>query len=61
MPPHDEIKLPREYDTLHTGIALYDPNGGRIVDANERLEEIFGYTTEQLRELSVEMYTANTL
>jgi len=60
MPPHDEIKLPREYDTLHTGIALYDPNGGRIVDANERLEEIFGYTTEQLRELSVEMYTANT-
>lgn len=31
-----------------------------IFDANERFEAILGYTTEQLRERSVETYTANT-
>jgi len=55
-----ETRLRAAYDDLHVGIALYDPVTGAILDANERLESIFGVTTETLRELSVEMYTANT-
>jgi PAS domain S-box-containing protein len=53
-------ELPAEYDTLHVGIALYDPDEGAILDANERFETLLGYTTERLRDLSVEAYTANT-
>jgi PAS domain S-box-containing protein len=54
------IELPSEYNTLHIGIALYDPTGGTILDANERFETLLGYTTNQLRDLSIETYTANT-
>jgi PAS domain S-box-containing protein len=52
--------LPPEYDTLHTGIGLYDPMRGTLVNANERLETLLGYTTDQLRGLSMSRYTANT-
>ncbi|MEZ3164985.1 PAS domain-containing sensor histidine kinase [Halorubrum sp. RMP-47] len=47
-------------DTLHTGVAIYDAVSGTVLDANARLEEILGYTPNQLRELSVAEYTANT-
>ena len=54
------FELPSEYDALHIGVALYDPDAGTILDANERLEQILGYTVDQLRTLSVAEYTANT-
>lgn len=60
MSSQKEIKLPPEYNTLHIGIALYDPANGTILDTNERFETLFGYTTKQLRDLSIETYTANT-
>ncbi|WP_311170799.1 PAS domain-containing sensor histidine kinase [Halobellus ordinarius] len=60
MSSHDGAELPAEYDSLHTGIALYHPNEGTILDANERFERILGYTSERLRDLSVAAYTANT-
>ncbi|EMA69278.1 signal-transducing histidine kinase-like protein [Halorubrum kocurii JCM 14978] len=47
-------------DTLHTGVAIYDAVSGAVLDANARLEEILGYTSNQLRERSVTEYTANT-
>ena len=47
-------------DTLHTGVAIYDAVSGSVLDANARLEEILGYSSAQLRELSVDEYTANT-
>ena len=53
-------ELPSEYNSLHTGVALYDPNAGTVLDANKRLEQILGYTVDQLRDLSVTEYTANT-
>jgi len=53
-------ELSAEYDRLNVGIALYDPDTGRIADANDRLESVLGYTTGQLRTLSVDRYTANT-
>ena len=48
------------FDTLHTGVAIYDAVTGSVLDTNTRLEEILGYTSDQLRELSVAEYTANT-
>jgi len=54
------IDLPSEYDTLNIGIALYDPAEGTILDANECFETVLGYPTEQLCELAIETYTANT-
>jgi PAS domain S-box-containing protein len=53
-------RLPAEYETLHTGIALYNAATARIVAANERLESLFGYPTQELRRLSIKRYTANT-
>ena len=55
-----DITLPPEYETLYTGILLYDPETGTVLDANERSESLFGYTTPQLRSMSVERYSANT-
>ncbi|WP_435069432.1 PAS domain-containing sensor histidine kinase [Haloplanus sp. C73] len=60
MSSQERFELAPEHDTHHTGIALYDPTDGSILDANERLEAMFGYTTSQLRDLSVAEYTANT-
>lgn len=54
------IELPAEYETLQIGVALYEPADGTILDANEQFETLLGYTTEELRALSVEAYTANT-
>ncbi|AAV48037.1 MULTISPECIES: PAS domain-containing sensor histidine kinase [Haloarcula] len=52
--------LPAAYDALNIGIALYDPDSGAILDGNERLAEIFGYSVSELRERSISEYTANT-
>jgi PAS domain S-box-containing protein len=60
MPRQTEAELREAYDDLHVGVALYDPETGRVLDANERMEAIFGFTTAELRELSVGTYTANT-
>jgi len=45
---------------LHTGVAIYDPDSGAILDANERVERVLGYPLDRLRGLSVADYTANT-
>lgn len=60
MGSQTEIELPPEYETLHTAIMLYAPDSGAVLDANERAESLLGYTTTQLREISVERYSANT-
>ena len=60
MPLEDDFELPPEYRTLQVGIAVYDPNSGTILAANNQLETISGYTTEELRDLSIKDYTANT-
>jgi PAS domain S-box-containing protein len=60
MPCQPEAKRRVAYDDLHVGIAVYDPDTGAVLDANDRLESVFGFTTDELRELSVGAYTANT-
>jgi len=60
MPSQGEFELPPEYAALHVGIAVFDSNTGTVLAANNRVETIFGYTTEELRDLSITDYTANT-
>jgi PAS domain S-box-containing protein len=60
MASSDHATLSPVFDTLHTGVAIYDSVSGGILDANERVERILGYPPDQLRELSVAEYTANT-
>lgn len=60
MVSHQVDDLPPEYDILTVGVALYDPKKGKIVDTNNKLELIMGYPTNQLREIPIERYTANT-
>jgi len=56
-----DVTLPAEYETLQTGIVLYDPETGAILDANERAQSLFGYEVTELRSISVERYSANTV
>lgn len=60
MASEQRTELPSAYGTLQVGIAVYDPETGTILDANERLESMTGYTTDELREIPIERYTANT-
>ncbi|GAB6861831.1 ATP-binding protein [Haloplanus litoreus] len=60
MQRQTEVGLRAAYDDLHVGVALYDPDTGTVLDANDRLESMFGFPTAELRELSVGTYTANT-
>ena len=56
--PH--ARLPPSYDALRVGAALFDAADATVESANDRLESLTGYSTEQLRELTVDRYTANT-
>lgn len=60
MPAQSSDSLPSQYAQLHIGVALYDPATARLLDANERLEELLGYSTATLRTLTVDEYSANT-
>ncbi|WP_440767483.1 sensor histidine kinase [Natronorubrum sp. DTA7] len=54
------IKLPRVLDDLKIGITLHDPETGEILDVNTQLEQLYGYTRAELREMDVEDYTASS-
>ncbi|ERH05979.1 MAG: PAS sensor histidine kinase [Halonotius sp. J07HN4] len=46
------------FDDLEIGIMLHDPETGAIRGVNDRLEELYGYSEAELRELSVADYSA---
>ncbi|WP_254762961.1 PAS domain-containing sensor histidine kinase [Natrinema marinum] len=50
--------LPRIFDDLNLGIILHDPKTGDILDVNTRLEELYGYSRSELREMEVGDFTA---
>lgn len=53
-------RLPAAFDTLRVGVGLHDPVTARIVDATDRLEAMYGYTTAELRTMAVREFSANT-
>lgn len=56
----DGVSLPEELQALHVGIVLHDPETGAMLDANRRLERLYGYTAVELRTLTIETLSANT-
>jgi len=52
------VTLPSSFDDLEVGVTLHDPESGAILDVNESLERLYGYSTAELREMSVGDYTA---
>ncbi len=50
--------LPSMFDDLNVGITVHDPVTGDILDVNERLERLYGYSADELRQMDVEEYTA---
>lgn len=52
------VRLPAEFDDLDVGITLHEPTTGAILDVNDRLERLYGYSAAELREMRVEDYTA---
>jgi len=53
-----EITLPPMFDDLDVGIIVHDPQTGAILAVNESSTEIYGYSGSELRQMSVEDYTA---
>lgn len=53
-----EVSLPAVFEDLDIGITLHEPSTGDILDVNEQLAELYGYTAEELRTMAVEDYSA---
>ncbi|WP_436348941.1 sensor histidine kinase [Natronorubrum sp. FCH18a] len=60
MPDTKNIELPTIFDDLKVGITLHEPETGRILDVNTRLEQLYGYSRSELREMEVGDYTVST-
>jgi len=56
----DQVVLPDAYETVRVGMILQHPETGKILDVNHRVESMFGYSVEELREMDVEEFSANT-
>jgi PAS domain S-box-containing protein len=52
-------RIPEVFDELEIGITLHDPETAEVLDVNRRLEELYGYTREELREMSVADYSTD--
>lgn len=53
-----EVSLPPIFDDLDVGITLRNPETGVLLDGNERVEELYGYSIASLEEMDVEEFTA---
>ncbi|WP_440770557.1 PAS domain-containing sensor histidine kinase [Natronorubrum sp. DTA28] len=54
------VVLPNSFDDLKIGVTLHEPETGEILDVNKPLEQLYGYTRAELREMEVGDYTAST-
>ncbi len=45
------------FDTANDAILVHDADTGAILDANQKATEMFGYTTEEFRQVSVEVFS----
>ena len=52
-------RIPEVFDELEIGITLHDPETAEILDVNSRLEELYGYSAAELREMSVADYSTD--
>ncbi|MBZ6495788.1 PAS domain-containing sensor histidine kinase [Haloterrigena longa] len=52
------VSVPGIFDGMTVGITVHDPETGEIIDMNERVEQLYGYSKSELRTMSIEEYTA---
>lgn len=57
MGKDSDIALPATFDDLDIGITLRDPETGDLLDANDQVEVLYGYSREELSEMDIEEYT----
>ncbi|WP_254523733.1 PAS domain-containing sensor histidine kinase [Natrinema caseinilyticum] len=50
--------LPGVFDDIDTGIVLRDPETGAVLDTNDQVERLYGYSRSELLEMEIEEYTA---
>ncbi|MDS0474673.1 PAS domain-containing sensor histidine kinase [Natrinema sp. 1APR25-10V2] len=53
-------RLPRVFDDLQVGVTLHEPETGGILDINTRLEELYGYSRSNMREMEVGDFMATS-
>lgn len=53
------VALPAAFDDLEIGITLHDAETGTILDVNDRLEELYGYSADELRAMEVGDYSVD--
>ncbi|RQH03561.1 PAS domain S-box protein [Natrarchaeobius oligotrophus] len=51
-------RLTSVLDSLTIGVTLHDPETDYLLDANDRVEQLFGYSKEELRRMTFEDFTA---
>ena len=54
-----DIRIPGILNSLGIGVNVHDPETGRILGTNEVLEEMYGYTSDELREMDIGAYSAD--
>ncbi|WP_276256524.1 PAS domain-containing sensor histidine kinase [Halomontanus rarus] len=55
-----DARLPLLFDDLDIGIILYDPSTGNVLDVNERVERLSGYSADKFRTMEVGDYTTSS-
>ncbi|NLB97884.1 MAG: PAS domain S-box protein [Armatimonadetes bacterium] len=54
-----EINYRSIFDAVNDAILVHDPATGRILDVNRKMREMYGYTTEETRALTIGDLSAN--
>ncbi|MBN1807311.1 MAG: PAS domain S-box protein, partial [Sedimentisphaerales bacterium] len=56
-----EAKYFTIFDKTNDAILVHDPDTGRILDANKQMCDMFGYTQEQVRNLSIDAFSSGEI
>ncbi|WP_226040862.1 PAS domain-containing sensor histidine kinase [Natrinema sp. DC36] len=57
MAGSQKVSLPAAFDDLDIGITLRDPKTGALLDLNERVQQLYGYSRENLLKMEIGDYT----
>ncbi|WP_340101778.1 PAS domain S-box protein [Salinibaculum salinum] len=60
MSSPDKVRLPPICRDCDRSLLLYDPETGAILDANESVEDLYGYSLDDLRTMDVGDFTASS-
>ncbi|NHN40271.1 PAS domain S-box protein [Halorubellus sp. JP-L1] len=58
MTNRDEVHLPPILEGFDIGVLLFDPERGAVLEGNRPVEDLYGYSLDELRTMNVEDFTA---